>query len=190
MTRAEALRSPVLYMVVVSVILLTFGAGVIQHFPTILAEMGYSSSAAGAVISFYSAILTVGKIAQGVLYGKAGIKKGSAVVYVLYIAGFLCLLSADLVYPAFFCIGIGLGILTTLSPVLTKALFGQKEYAGIYGLISMGMSIGSFIATPVWGMVYDQLGTYRPGFVVMPVLLLLAFVLQLAAMRLQEKAGK
>ena len=186
MTRKEAMRSPMLYMMLGSVILLTCGTGLAQHWPAVLEEQGFDATTAGAIISFYSAVLTAGKIAQGLLYGKIGLKKGAIVVYSLYIVGFILLLNS-IVYPAFFCIGLGFGIMTTLVPVLTKSLFGQKEYAGIYGIIAMSMSIGSFITTPVWGVVYDTAGSYRPGFLVMPVLIAGALILQLLAMGLQEK---
>lgn len=187
MTQKEAMKSPMLYMMLGSVLLLTCGTGLAQHWPAVLEEQGYDSVSTGVIISFYSAVLTAGKIAQGILYGKAGLKKGALIIYGLYIVGFILLLNSA-VYPAFFCIGLGFGIVTTLVPVLTKALFGQKEYAGIYGLIAMSMSVGSFITTPVWGVVYDTAGSYRPGFLVMPVLIAAACVLQLAALRLQEKA--
>lgn len=187
MTRKEALRSPMLYMMVFSVLLLTCGTGLAQHWPAVLEELGYNAVTTGAIISFYSAVLTAGKIAQGILYGKLGLKKGALIVYALYIIGFFLLLKAA-VYPAFLCIGLGFGIVTTLVPVLTKSLFGQKEYAGIYGIIAMSISVGSFITTPVWGIVYDTTGSYRPGFLVMPVLIALAFLLQILSIRLQEKA--
>ena len=187
MTQKEAIKSPMLYMMLASVLLLTCGTGLAQHWPAVLEEQGYDAGSAGMIISFYSAVLTAGKIAQGLLYGKIGLKKGALVIYALYIAGFVLLLSGA-VYPAFFCIGLGFGIVTTLVPVLTKALFGQKEYAGIYGIIAMSLSVGSFITTPVWGVVYDTAGSYRPGFLVMPVLIAVACTLQLAAIRLQEKA--
>ena len=186
MTRKEAMRSPMLYMMVFSVLLLTCGTGLAQHWPAVLEEQGYDAVTIGVIISFYSAVLTAGKIAQGILYGKAGIKRGAVIIYALYIVGFILLLNS-VVYPAFLCIGLGFGILTTLVPVLTKSLFGQKEYAGIYGIIAMSMSVGSFITTPVWGVVYDTAGSYRPGFLVMPVLIAAALALQLSALRLQEK---
>ena len=84
-------------------------------------------------------------------------------------------------------------IATLMVPLLSFSLFGykaQKEYAGIYGIIAMSMSVGSFITTPVWGVVYDTAGSYRPGFLVMPVLISVACALQLAAIHLQEKAKR
>ncbi len=188
MTRKEALRSPLLYMMIGSVLLMAVGTCLIQHWPPLIAEMGYDATATGVIISFYSAVLTVGKIAQGILYSKAGIVKGAVATHVLYVLGFVLLLDPRFVYPAFFCIGLGFGIPTTLTPVLSKELFGQKEFAGIYSLISMSMSIGSFAATPAWGFLYDTLGSYRPGFLPMAVFGAAALLLQLAALRLRERS--
>ena len=80
--------------------------------------------------------------------------------------------------------------------ILTISFIGEILYrviplpipAGIYGIIAMSISVGSFITTPVWGIVYDTTGSYRPGFLVMPVLIALAFLLQILSIRLQEKA--
>ena len=53
MTRKEALRSPMLYMMVFSVLLLTCGTGLAQHWPAVLEELGYNAVTTGAIISFY-----------------------------------------------------------------------------------------------------------------------------------------
>ena len=44
-------------------------------------------------------------------------------------------------------------------------------------------SIASFLATPVWGMVYDIFGTYLPALTGMPVLLAGSVVCLLGAFR-------
>lgn len=187
MTRAEALKSPMLYLLIGTGVLMSVGNSVVQHYPAILAEQGHSLESAGRVLSFYSVIMTGGKIAQGFLYGKAGIKKGSVVTYGLFVAGFVMLLNPKLSYAAFFCLGIGIGVLTTLTPILTKALFGGREYASIYGIATMYMSVGPFFATPAWGTVYDTFGSYRPAIAAVPVLIVAAFLLQSIALRLREK---
>ena len=187
MTRKEALCSPVFYMMIGAVLLMAVGTCLIQHWPPLVAEMGYDATAVGAIVSFYSAVLTAGKIAQGVLYSRVGIVKGAVAMHALYVLGFILLLEPRFVYPAFFCIGLGFGIPTTLTPVLSKELFGPKEFAAIYSILTMSMSIGSFIATPAWGVVYDTLGSYRPGFVPMAVTGVLALLLQVGALRLQRR---
>lgn len=189
MTRKEALRSPVLYLLLVTVLILDLGFGFAQHFPVLLSQQGNTPAQAGALMGFYSAVLTLGKILQGMLYGKFGVKKGSIPLYILYALGFLLLMHPSLGYPAFFCLGMGIGTLTTLVPVLAKTLFGQREYAGIYGIVSMAMAMGTFVATPCWGWLYDWTGSYRGGFPVMAVLLAAAFCLQSLALKLRF-AGK
>jgi MFS family permease len=83
--------------------------------------------------------------------------------------------------------GIGMGILTTVTPILTKQLFGQKEYAGIFGIVSMGMSVGSFVSTPMWGMLYDVMGSYNLGFAVMAVMIAVAYLLQMTALKMAKQ---
>lgn len=60
-------------------------------------------------------------------------------------------------------LSIGMGIGSTFVPVISKQLFGAREYASIYSLVAMGMSIGTFAATPLWGLVYDFTGSYNLG---------------------------
>lgn len=192
MTRREALRSPILYLLLATVLILDLGFGFVQHFPVLLTQQGNTPSQAGRLIGVYSAVLTVGKILQGMLYSKFGVKKGSIPLYILYILGFLLLMHPPLGYPAFFCLGMGIGTLTTLVPVLAKTLFGQREYGEIYGIVSMAMAIGTFVATPCWGWLYDRTGSYQGGFPVMAVLLAAAFCLQSLALKLRfsDKKGR
>ena len=190
MTRKEALRSPVLYVLLADVLIMDLGFTLMQHFPMVLAEQGYTAAGAAAVISFFSAVLTVGKIGQGILYSKVGVKKGSIPMFFLYVLAFLLLCIPGMAYPAFFCLALGMGTLTTLVPLISKVIFGQREYAAIYSIVSMSMSIGTFVGTPCWGLLYDLTGSYRGGFLVMAALLAAAFLLQNLALKLREKELK
>ena len=170
-----------------SVLDLACGTGTIA---CMLAEQGYTAAGAAAVISFFSAVLTVGKIGQGILYSKVGVKKGSIPMFFLYVLAFLLLCIPGMAYPAFFCLALGMGTLTTLVPLISKVIFGQREYAAIYSIVSMSMSIGTFVGTPCWGLLYDLTGSYRGGFLVMAALLAAAFLLQNLALKLREKELK
>lgn len=189
MTKKEATRSPLLYLMMASVFLLLLASGCIQHFPVILKDMGLSAAAIGAAMSFLSGVMALGKVGQGMLYAKIGIRKGSTIVYSLYLAGFVMLLHPKLIYPSFFALAIGIGALTTQIPILSKMLFGQKDYASIFSLISMAISIGAFIGTPLWGILYDVTGSYRMGFYFAPVLIAIGFLMQMTALSAREKKG-
>ena len=92
----------------------------------------------------------------------------------VFAAGFLTLTTKALVYPGLILLAGGLGIYTTLLPQVARSTFGSREYASIWSLIATAGSIGSFIATPVWGLVYDITGSYTLGLFVAPVLLMAA----------------
>ena len=38
-------------------------------------------------------------------------------------------------------------------------------------MLATASAVGSFMAAPVWGMVYDISGSYTPGLIVAPILL-------------------
>lgn len=187
MTKKEATRSPMLYLVMLSVFFVLLATGVWQHFPVILKDRGFSPVASGAAMSFLSAVMAAGKIGQGVLYSKIGIRKGTTIVYGLYFLGFVLLLHPKMVYPAFFGLAIGIGSLTTQVPILSKILFGQKEFASIFSLVSMALSFGSFIGTPAWGLLYDMSGSYTIGFYLAPIFIAIGFALQMIALGLKKK---
>ena len=57
-------------------------------------------------------------------------------------------------------------------PVCEDLGFGRGSFTLYYSLmVAAGAVSASFLAAPLWGMVYDFLGSYGPGLVAMPVLL-------------------
>ena len=174
MTRQEALKSPKLYLQMVVIIVICACCGVQQQIPSLLESYGYEAGRISVMVSVLTAFLAVGKIAQGILYGRLGIQKGGYIMMVIFAAGFLALTSKMLVYPGLVLLAFGLGIYTTLLPQITRQVFGSREYAAIWSLIATAGSIGTIVATPVWGMVYDMSGSYTLGLIVAPILLMIA----------------
>ena len=176
MTRAEALKSPKLYLQMVVIIVVTACCGIQQQIPSLLACYGFETSRVSVMVSLLTAFLAVGKVAQGILYGRLGIQKGGYLMMVVFAASFLVLTSKALVYPGLILLAFGLGVYTTLLPQVARSTFGSREYASIWSLIATAGSVGSVIATPVWGLVYDVTGSYTLGLIAAPVLLGLALV--------------
>ena len=142
------------------------------------------------MVSMLTAFLAVGKVAQGILYGRLGIQKGGYLMMVVWAAGFLALTTKALVYPGLLMLAFGLGIYTTLLPQITRQVFGSREYAAIWSLIAAAGSIGTIVATPVWGMVYDMSGSYTLGLIVAPILLMLALGAMVLIFRKTEAASR
>ena len=120
------------------------------------------------------------------LYSKVGIARGGTVITVLFIAGFFLLLSPATAYPGLISLAFGMGIVTTLMPTVVRFVFGAREFAAIWGLLATASSVGSFISTPVWGIVYDACGTYTPAMLTVPALLVVALIAMLLALKRRE----
>lgn len=174
MTREEALKSPKLYLQMVVIIVITACCGVQQQIPSLLGAYGFDAGQVSVMMSMLAAFLAVGKIVQGILYAKVGIQKGGYIMMVIVAAGFLTLINRNLVYPGLLLLAFGLGIYTTLLPQIARHVFGSREYAAIWSLIATAGSVGSFVGTPAWGLVYDITGSYTPGLIVATVMLAVA----------------
>lgn len=174
MTRGEALRSPKLYLQMVVIIVITACCGIQQQQPSLLNAYGFSAEQVSMLISLQTAVLALGKILQGLLYGKLGIRKGGCLMLIVFAAGFVTMISPHLVYPGLILLAFGFGVYTTLMPLVARRVFGSREYAAIWALIATAGSVGTFIANPVWGTIYDLCGSYTSGLAVAPVLLVIA----------------
>lgn len=185
MTREEALRSPKLYLQFALVIILTACCGFQQQQPSLLNLYGFDTGTVSMMISMQTAVLALGKIGQGMLYGRLGIRRGGQVMLGVFALGFLVMLSRSLVYPGLVLMALGFGVYTTLMPQVVRRVFGSREYAAIYGIVAMAGSVGTIAANPLWGMVYDMTGSYTLGLLAAPVLLVGAIVV--LSKLLQEK---
>ena len=171
MTRAEALASPKLYLLVLITVVITAACGIQQQQPSLLTSYGCDRSMASLMLSVQTAVLALGKIGQGILYGRLGVRRGGCAMLLVFGAAFLLLLSPDLVWPGLMVMALGLGIYTTLLPLVTRQVFGTREYAAIWGLLATCGSVGTIVANPLWGGMYDLTGGYAPGLILCPVLL-------------------
>ncbi len=171
MTRAEALKSPKLYLQMALTIVITACCGLQSQLPSLLGSYGVPGGRVSVMISVTTAVLALGKIGQGLIYGKMGIKWGGCLMLGIFAAGFLTISQPALAWPGLIFLALGFGICTTLLPQVVRRIFGSREYASIWALISTAGAAGSFLANPLWGTVYDMTGSYTLGLVVAAVLL-------------------
>ncbi len=182
-SRQEALRSPRFFLAVLVMCAITIASCISQQLPAVLGGMGHDGGQVSMMISVMTAFVAVGSVAEGVVCSKWGILKTMTVVLVLYAAGFGLLAMGSLVYVALVCLALGASSLGTLMPVVVRQIFGGRDYAAIWSVVISCSSVASFLATPVWGMIYDMFGTYAPALIAMPILLVGAVIALLAAFR-------
>lgn len=171
MTRAEALKSPKLYLLIAVIVVITAACGIQQQQPSLLGCYGFDSGKVSLMLSVQTAVLALGKIGQGMLYGRLGVRRGGCVMLLVFAAAFVVLLIPALAWLGLMVMALGLGVYTTLLPLVTRQVFGTREYAAIWGLLATCGSVGTIVANPIWGSVYDLTGGYTPALVVTPLLL-------------------
>jgi len=174
MTRAEALKSAKLYLQLVVIVVISACCGLQQQLPSLLGAKGFTAGQVSVMISAMTVFLALGKFGQGLLYGKIGEKKGGLLTMAAFAAGCLAMFSKVLVWPGLILLAIGMGIYTTLLPVVIRRVFGSREYASIWALISTVGSVGTIVGYPLWGTIYDLTGTYTLGLIGGAALLMLA----------------
>ena len=182
-SKKEALRSIRFGLVVTVMCTLTVASCISQQLPSVLGGMGRDAEQVSVMISVLTAASAVGTVAEGVICSKLGVQKTMVAVILVYAAGYGMLASGVYVYVALVCLALGSGSIGTLMPVVVRQIFGGRDYAAIWSIVISCSSVASFLATPVWGMVYDIFGTYAPALLVMPVLLVAAVFCLVAAFR-------
>lgn len=171
MTRAEAMKSPKLYLQMVLMVIVTACCGVQQQLPSMLSAKGFDAGQVSVMISAMTAFLAVGKVGQGLLYGKIGVRSGGILTLAAFGAGCLAMLVKALAWPGLLLVALGMCSYTTLLPQVARRVFGSREYASIWALIATAGCAGTFVANPIWGLVYDLTGTYTLALIGAAVLL-------------------
>ena len=106
-------------------------------------------------------IMTVGFMAGFAMFGKNLLNMW----FMLF--GNIPLLCLGAAFSAF-----GMASSTVLVPLVTKRIFGTRDFAPIWSIISMATVLGCALGSPAWGMVYDFLGTYKPAVIIVPFIVI------------------
>ena len=160
MTRAEALKSPKLYLQMIVIVVISGCCGLQQQLPSLLGEKGFTAGQVSIMISATTVFIGLGKFGQGLFYGKVGVKKGGLLTMAAFGAGCLAMFSKALIWPGLILLAVGMGVYTTLLPMVIRNVFGTREYASIWALVSTVGCIGTIVGYPMWGVVYDLTGSY------------------------------
>lgn len=174
MSKKDALKSSKFYLATAVMCIISCASCVSQQLPALLDSLGHTN--ASTLISLMTAFVAVGTILEGLICSKMGIKYTMLSMLVIYAVGFLLLALNSNVYLSLVCLAFGSGSIGTLMPIVVRTIFGGREYAAIWSVVISCSSIASFLATPVWGMVYDMSGSYLIALIVMPVMLVVSIV--------------
>lgn len=179
MSYLQALKSPSLWITALAFLILAITVIVTQHLAAYFVSIGFDAVTAGIFMSIISAGIIVTNIAAGALADRMGLMKALLICSALYLVSFLLLPSTTFI--AIICIAlilmsIGNANTTLFAPMVTQSIFGMKDYASIWGIISMASVLGQAIGAPLWGLVFDMTGSYAPGMYISAALILIAYL--------------
>ena len=172
MSKKEAVKTVKFYLAAAVMCVVSSASCISQQLPALLQNLGHADI--NKLISIMTAGIAIGTIVEGLLCSRLGIRNTMILILCIYASGFLLLTFNRAVAIALVCLAFGHGTVTTLMPIVVRTIFGGREYAAIWSLIATAGSIGTIVATPVWGMVYDLSGSYTLGLIAAPVMLMVA----------------
>lgn len=192
LTRKQALRSPVFYLVLGTCMMYSIGCGVQQYLATFTTmELGQSIPYGAAA----AMAMSLGCVASSVILGyindrfgvKAGLGWGALFVLLGYFGMLYSIQNPGLVLPFSFLVGLSGSMYTVQCPLLARTALGGKHYASIWSLMMMGNSlVGAFSFSPI-GLFYDVGGSYKGAFILAMVLYVLAFAVGCTAIQRSKK---
>jgi len=161
---SAALKMPQFWAFLAAFLLLAACIIITQHLPAYFVSIGFSSVSAGIFMSVISAGIILTNTAAGVVSDKLGLIKTFILCSILYALSYALLpatSSVAVICIALVLMSIGNANVSLFSPMLTGAAFGQKDYAALWGLVSMANVLGQAVGAPMWGLAYDLTGGYQ-----------------------------
>lgn len=154
-------------------------------------HFGLSVGMAATMVSISTIGTLVGKISLGAIDDRFGHAFAFVLGIGLIVISQILLLAVKgttvLLMGSVFLTGLALTTYTILLPLLTGAIFGQKDYSKYWAYImSAGSIIGAF-ATPIYGAMFDKTGEYTLVFIVVIVATIIGGAMGISALRIGAK---
>jgi MFS family permease len=172
-TRRMALRTPALRTVMA-----TFGIGMmvqigfLTHQVTLLA-LSVGPTAASLTVSATAFAALLGRLALARFADRIDARVTAAAA-LLVAAGSLGAMALfpfpSILVGASMTVGLTVGNVTTLSPIIVRREFGAREFGTIFGVASCGIQLMTALGPSFYGLLYDGFGSYGPALMIAAVL--------------------
>lgn len=164
-TRAQAMKSPALWLLVVMAGFFVVAAGMMQQFSSYASTneaLGAAVGAMGVTVCMIGQV--VGKFGLGWLCDHTGAKVSGVVASVLGIAGIAIVLfsatSPMMFYVGSFLFGGGFAALNIVPPLTCQQAFGDKDYANIFSVVAAGLNVFSGFSALIYATIFDLTGSF------------------------------
>ncbi|WP_290459604.1 conjugated bile salt MFS transporter [Romboutsia ilealis] len=182
-TISEVTKMPQFWLIGIAFIFVGFYvAGIALQFIAYLQnleEAGTLLIPAATIASLFGLFSIFGTILGGMLFDKFGLSKSYAFSGILVVIACLCLIFIPnmnyLGYIFPICFGISMFSYIMGPSYMTGALFGDREYSAILGIIQIFFALGFAIGSPIFGAVIDKFG-WTTGWISTTIYAIIAYV--------------
>ncbi len=192
-TSAAALKLPVFYLFLVFVAISNICINLYQYLPTYAKSLTQYPDVVEIAAALASAAMlgqAIGKVLLGIINDRTNITAVVLTATSCGIAGVAVIVFipqyAWLVLVAGFLFGVFYANGTVLTPLMTRAMFGNLDYSGIYSKVAMVGTFAGAFALTLWGLVVDLWGA-RTMLLVGLGLIALLLVLGLTILKASKK---
>lgn len=157
-TYSQAARSPLFYVIILFAFIMMGTSTLNLFIPGFVSDHGFSLEQASLAAAVVMAGVTVGKLVLGWINDR-NCMLGVAVTTLCGMGGLGILLagagSLVLILTGAFLFGWAYAGVTVQTAMLTRSVFGTRDYARIYSVVSIALASGGAIASGGWGLLAD-----------------------------------
>ncbi len=150
---------------------------IIVHLVPHATDLGIDRALAAGLLSVVGGLSIAGRMVMGSIIDKVGGRRALLYCYAIMLVSFVLLQFAAgplLLYLFAMIYGFAHGGMFTCVSPLVAELFGIRAHGLLYGTIIFVGTLAGSIGPTVAGVVFDLTGSYRPAFLLLIVLLLVA----------------
>jgi MFS family permease len=177
-TRAEAMRTPVLWLLMAFTLLVfPVQAGISLHQAPHLIERGLPPTLAAAVVSAFSLSVALASLLFGAVGDRVSLRGSLACGALLMAAGAATMRAVDgplLGFVSAIAFGAGIGGIFAMLPVAWANYFGRAHFGAIRGVTLPAQVGGQALGPLIAGVLHDLSGDYAAGFVVFALMSMFA----------------
>lgn len=123
------------------------------------------------IVSVVIGLISFGKVALGFICDKVGVFWGTLLGNMFWIICMGSMLAISVSSKFFLLYGISMviggGVGTVCPPLIIGLIFGEKNFAKIVSINTIGLALGSAIGPTLAGAIYESTGSYKMAWVVM-----------------------
>ena len=187
----EALKNVSFWILALSFLLLELvQLGVQNNIPIYLQDLGHVAAFAASVMAAYMGLLVLGKLLFGSVLDKWGSKVGISFGIALMVVALFAFMGAKAMpMVVLFVIAFAFAspMTTVLPSYMVGDIFGNLDYGTIYGLIQIFATVGTAVAMPLSGAVFEKTGSLIPVWYLFIGVAVLVLILLFIAIGRQAK---